>query len=128
MLSSAAAVADLLGALLGYTTRSYEKTFAIRQFSEGLAGRVCDGYNRGNRGKGANRVNAYLGGGATCGRGVWVGRVVDATMLRENEGVREKRISFFRRPFEAVVVGNPEVCNVMFQLVSMFLQTDSECV
>ena len=54
MLSSAAAVADLLGALLGYTTRSY------------------DGYNRGNRGKGANRVNAYLGGGATCGRGVWV--------------------------------------------------------
>ena len=62
----------LLGALLGYTTRSYEKTFAIRQFSEGLAGRVCDGYNRGNRGKGANRVNAYLGGGATCGRGVWV--------------------------------------------------------
>lgn len=72
MLSSAAAVADLLGALLGYTTRSYEKTFAIRQFSEGLAGRVCDGYNRGNRGKGANRVNAYLGSGATCGRGVWV--------------------------------------------------------
>ena len=48
-------------------------------------------------------------------------------MLRENEGVRGKGISFFR-PFEAVVVGNPEVCNVMCQLVSMFLQTDSECV
>lgn len=49
-------------------------------------------------------------------------------MLRENEGVREKRISFFRRAFEAVVVSNTEVCNVMCQLVSMFLQTDSECV
>lgn len=68
MLSSAAAVTDMLGALLGYTTRTYEKTFAIRQFSEGLAGRVYDGYNRGNRGKGVGRVNAYLGGGATRDR------------------------------------------------------------
>lgn len=49
-------------------------------------------------------------------------------MLRENEGVREKRTSFFRRAFEAAVVSNTEVCNVMCQLVLMFLQTDSECV
>ena len=60
-LSCSQAVLDMLYALLGYATKGYEKTFAVRQFSGELAGRVCDTYSRGKGGMGPNRVNAYMG-------------------------------------------------------------------
>lgn len=50
----------------------------------------------------------------------------DPTLLRDTENVREKRIPFFRKAFENVVVNHPDVGNAMCQLVILFLQTDSE--
>lgn len=50
----------------------------------------------------------------------------DPTLLRDTENVREKRIPFFRKAFENVVVNRPDVGNAMCQLVILFLQTDSE--